>query len=133
VVLLWLLTRYVTQASTEEIQGLIDQLQQRSKSALKAMHKGNEQSEMCLELAEEASNHLKQVVSAIAEIDNTTTQMASVVEEQRAVTEDITRNIVNISDETAQVASGATSANEESQSLLNLVKKLEGQLGRFRY
>ena len=122
-----------TQASTEEIQSLIDSLQQRSKSALKAMQKGNEQSEMCLELAEEASNHLKQVVTAIAEIDNTTTQMASVVEEQRAVTEDITRNIVNISDETALVADGATSANEESQSLLNLVKKLEGQLGRFRY
>lgn len=122
-----------TQASTEEIQSLIDRLQQRSKSALKAMQKGNEQSEMCLELAEEASSHLKQVVSAIAEIDNTTTQMASVVEEQRAVTEDITRNIVNISDETALVADGATAANEESQSLLSLVKTLEGQLGRFRY
>ncbi len=122
-----------TQASTEEIQALIDRLQQRSRSALQAMQKGNEQSEMCLELAEEASNHLRQVVTAIAEIDNTTTQMASVVEEQRAVTEDITRNIVNISDETALVADGATAANDESQSLLNLVKKLEGQLGRFRY
>jgi len=122
-----------TQQSTEEIQTLIDQLQVRAKSAVKAMQKGNQQSDSCLELAEEASQHLKQVVGAIAEIDNMATQMASVVEEQRAVTEDITRNITNISDETGLVAEGVVEANKESQSLLNLVKKLETQLGRFRY
>lgn len=122
-----------TQQSTEEIQSLIDQLQQRTRTAVSSMKKGNEQSDICLELADEASQHLQQVVSAISEIDNMTTQMASVVEEQRAVTEDITRNIVNISDETSHVADGATEANKESQSLLNLVRKLETQLGRFRY
>ena len=122
-----------TQQSTEEIQALINKLQERAKKAVQAMQKGNEQSGTCLELAEEASQHLQHVVSSIAEIDNMATQMASVVEEQRAVTEDITRNIVNISDETSQVADGAVEANQESQSLLNLVKKLETQLGRFRY
>lgn len=122
-----------TQESTEEIQGLIDQLQQRTKEALEAMHRGNSQSDDCLQMAEEASTHLNQVVGAIAEIDNMTTQMASVVEEQRAVTEDITRNIVNISDETSLVADGAVAANQESQALLELVKQLESQLNRFRY
>lgn len=122
-----------TQESTEEIQGLIDQLQQRTKEALAAMQRGNSQSDDCLLMAEEASAHLNQVVGAIAEIDNMTTQMASVVEEQRAVTEDITRNIVNISDETSLVADGAVAANQESQALLELVKQLEAQLNRFRY
>lgn len=122
-----------TQASTEEIQVLIDQLQQRTREALSAMQRGNSQSDECLQMAEEASAHLNQVVGAIAEIDNMTTQMASVVEEQRAVTEDITRNIVNISDETSIVADGAVAANQESQALLELVKQLESQLNRFRY
>ena len=122
-----------TQQSTEEIQGLIDQLQQRTKEALVAMQRGNTQSDECLTMAEEAASHLNQVVEAIAEIDNMTTQMASVVEEQRAVTEDITRNIVNISDETSIVADGAVAANQESQALLELVKQLEAQLNRFRY
>ncbi|WP_417596990.1 methyl-accepting chemotaxis protein [Oceanospirillum sp.] len=122
-----------TQQSTEEIQALIDQLQLRAKEALEAMQHGNAQSDECLLMAEEASTHLNQVVGAIAEIDNMTTQMASVVEEQRAVTEDITRNIVNISDETSLVADGAVAANQESQALLELVKQLESQLGRFRY
>jgi len=122
-----------TQQSTEEIQALIDQLQLRAKEALEAMQRGNAQSDECLQMAEEASTHLNQVVGAIAEIDNMTTQMASVVEEQRAVTEDITRNIVNISDETSLVADGAVAANQESQALLELVKQLESQLGRFRY
>lgn len=122
-----------TQESTEEIQGLIDQLQQRTKEALDAMRRGNSQSDDCLQMAEEASSHLNQVVGAIAEIDNMTTQMASVVEEQRAVTEDITRNVVNISDETSLVADGAIAANQESQALLELVKQLESQLNRFRY
>lgn len=122
-----------TQESTEEIQALIDQLQQRTREALQAMQRGNSQSEECLQMAEDASAHLNQVVGAIAEIDNMTTQMASVVEEQRAVTEDITRNIVNISDETSLVADGALAANQESQALLELVKQLESQLNRFRY
>ncbi|WP_028304627.1 methyl-accepting chemotaxis protein [Oceanospirillum maris] len=122
-----------TQASTEEIQALMNQLQTRTKESLAAMRRGNEQSDECLSMAEEASNHLQQVAGAISEIDNMTTQMASVVEEQRAVTEDITRNIVNISDETSLVADGAISANNESQSLLELVKKLESQLNRFHY
>ncbi|OOV88726.1 methyl-accepting chemotaxis protein [Oceanospirillum linum] len=122
-----------TQESTEEIQALIDQLQLRAKEALEAMQRGNAQSDECLQMAEEASTHLNQVVGAIAEIDNMTTQMASVVEEQRAVTEDITRNIVNISDETSLVADGAIAANQESQALLALVKQLESQLSRFRY
>ncbi|OPX57109.1 methyl-accepting chemotaxis protein [Oceanospirillum multiglobuliferum] len=122
-----------TQKSTEEIQALINKLQERAKNAVGAMKKGNEQSGLCLELAEEASLHLQHVVTVITEIDNMTTQMASVVEEQRAVTEDITRNVVNISDETNLVASGVVDANKESQSLLSLVKKLEKQLGRFRY
>ncbi|WP_028470179.1 methyl-accepting chemotaxis protein [Neptunomonas japonica] len=122
-----------TQQSTGEIQTLIDKLQGRAKSAVHAMQKGNEQSGNCLVLSEEASQHLQHVVTAISEIDNMTTQMASVVEEQRAVTEDITRNIVNISDETNLVSDGVAEANQESQSLLSLVKKLENQLGRFRY
>jgi methyl-accepting chemotaxis protein len=122
-----------TQQSTGEIQTLIDTLQGRAKNAVLAMKKGNEQSGNCLVLSEEASQHLQHVVTAISEIDNMTTQMASVVEEQRAVTEDITRNIVNISDETNVVSGGVAEANQESQSLLSLVKKLENQLGRFRY
>ncbi|WP_293266964.1 methyl-accepting chemotaxis protein [Neptunomonas sp.] len=122
-----------TQQSTGEIQTLIDKLQGRAKNAVHAMKKGNEQSGNCLTLAEEASQHLQHVVTAISEIDNMTTQMASVVEEQRAVTEDITRNIVNISDETNLVSDGVVEANQESQSLLSLVKKLENQLGRFHY
>ncbi|MGY8872545.1 MAG: methyl-accepting chemotaxis protein [Pseudomonadales bacterium] len=121
-----------TQQSTGEIQTLIDKLQGRAKNAVQAMQKGNEQSGNCLVLSEEASQHLQHVVTAISEIDNMTTQMASVVEEQRAVTEDITRNIVNISDETNLVSDGVAEANQESQSLLSLVKKLENQLGRFR-
>ncbi len=123
----------LTQQSTEEIQGLIHQLQSRSETAVDAMKQGNSQSSECLELADEASKHLEQVVTAIAEIDNSTNQMACIVEEQKTVTEDLTRNISNISDETNQVANGTTEVNRESQALLDLVKKLEGQLGRFRY
>lgn len=122
-----------TQHSTQEIQDLIDQLQRRSASALKAMQEGNEQSNICLALADEASANLVQVVSSITEIDNMATQMASVVEEQRAVTEDITRSIITISDESNLVAEGAMDANQESQNLLQLVKRLETELGRFRF
>jgi len=122
-----------TQDSTQEIQSLIDQLQRRSSSALKAMEQGDEQSNECLSLADDASANLLQVVNSITEIDNMTTQMASVVEEQRAVTEDITRSIIHINDENSLVAEGSMNANQESQTLLTLVKKLETELGRFRF
>ncbi|MBK1691599.1 methyl-accepting chemotaxis protein [Ectothiorhodospira mobilis] len=122
-----------TQQSTEEIQNLIAQLQGRTREAVESMRAGNEKSEYCLERAENASNHLQEVVRVIGEIDSLATQVASVVEEQRTVTEDVTRNITTISDETHVAADGVAEANRESQSLLFLVEKLEQQLGRFRF
>jgi len=121
-----------TQLSTTEIQTLIDHLQARTRASVEAMLEGSEQSDKCLELADEASSDLQQVVGAVSEIDQMTTQMASIVEEQRAVTEDVTGSVEKISAETTKIFDGALETNHESQELLQLVIRLEDQLKRFR-
>lgn len=122
-----------TQSSTQEIQSLIDRLQHRTDEAVKAITEGNQQTVTCIQRAEEASQHLNSVVTAIAQIDGMTTQIATAVEQQRAVNEDITRNVVTISDVANDVAEGSMQANSESNGLLKLVGGLKDQLNRFHY
>lgn len=83
-------------------------------------------------MVDEAPSNLQQVVGAIYEIDQMSPQMASIVEEQRGVTEDVTGSVEKISAETTKIFDGALETNHESQELLQLVVRLEDQLKSFR-
>lgn len=122
-----------TQQSTDEIQQLIEQLQKRSGEAVTAISHSSEHTENCIQQAEDAAVKLDTVVAAMDQIDQMSTQIASAAEEQRAVTEDVTKNVVHISDSVNDIAKDAQATDQESQRLKQLVGTLEKQLNRFKF
>ena len=99
-----------TQQSTEEIHEMIEKLQVGAKEAVQVMDKGRNQAHSSVKKAEQASESLTAITEAVAIIKDMSHQVASAATQQSNVTEEISRNIVNIS----QVA---TNTSEESKEM----------------
>ncbi|PAU86560.1 chemotaxis protein [Pseudomonas sp. WN033] len=105
-----------TADSTEQIHGLIANLQQAAQRAVDTMRAGNEQAEVGVAQVIEADEALDGIRAAIERINDMANQIASAAEEQSAVAEEINRNVVNIatlSDTTADQAQRSASLSQE--------------------
>ncbi|SDU09258.1 methyl-accepting chemotaxis protein [Halopseudomonas salegens] len=87
-----------TADSTEQIHGLIANLQQAAEKAVNAMQQGHAQADKGLERVVAADEALDGISQAIEQINDMTNQIASAAEEQSAVAEEINRNITTIAD-----------------------------------
>nr|WP_240923657.1 methyl-accepting chemotaxis protein [Psychromonas sp. SA13A] len=87
-----------TQQSTSEINKLLGQLQSESKLANTAMKKGALLSDNCVQLYGKTGEALENITSQVNELSNLNIQIATAIEEQSLVSEEINRNIVAISD-----------------------------------
>lgn len=88
-----------TQKATQEIQGMIEAIQSDSQSAVEEMKTGCQRVEESVEQAERAGQSLHQIAETVSVISDMNIQIATAAEEQSAVSEEINRNVVNISDE----------------------------------
>lgn len=121
-----------TQASTQEIQGMIEKLQGRAKQAVTVMEQGCNQAQTGAGQANEASHSLEVIASAVATISDMNTQIASAAEEQSAVTEEMNRNIININQVSEQTAAGAEQTTAASDELARLASQLQGLIAQFK-
>ncbi len=113
-----------TQQSTEEIQSMITKLQTGSRSAVQAMELGRTQAQASVEQAGKAGEALEAIASAVATIHDLNTQIASAAEEQTAVSEEISRNVVEINQMAEHTADGANQTATASE-LQDLVKQFK--------
>ncbi|WP_246221728.1 methyl-accepting chemotaxis protein [Marichromatium bheemlicum] len=121
-----------TQASTKEIQAMIERLQEGANSAVSAMEQGRTRSTETVEQATRAGQSLTTIAGAIGQINDMNTQIASAAEEQSAVAEEIDRNIANIAqsvDTTSQTSGQIASASDE---LAKLAAELQEMVGQFK-
>ena len=121
-----------TQASTQEIQGMIEKLQGRAKQAVTVMEQGCNQAKTGAGQANEASHSLEVIASAVATISDMNTQIASAAEEQSAVTEEMNRNIININHVSEQTAAGAEQTTAASDELARLASELQSLIAQFK-
>lgn len=87
-----------TQQSTTDIQSMISALQERAQSAVTVMEKSSRQAHTSVAHAEEAATALDGIGLRVNEITDMNAQIATAVEQQGAVSEDINRSINNIRD-----------------------------------
>ncbi len=106
-----------TQDSTVEIQEMIERLQSGSDSAVTVMEKGIETVNASVKQATQTGESLKSITDAVNKIFEINTQVASSIEEQSIVAEDINQNIVNV-DALAQ------RNNESSEKAASAYEKL---------
>ncbi len=121
-----------TQQSTDEIHSMIGRLQQGAHKAVTAMNLSQDLSKSSVEQAESAESILLDTSSKISEINNMNIQISAAVEEQSAVSADISRNVLSIRDGTDHVVSTMTRNNECNQQLMRLAKELEQLVDQFK-
>ena len=121
-----------TQQSTQEIQEMIARLQAGAGEAVKVMVHGRSQAQTCVGQAGRAGAAFDSIARAVSRITDMSTQVAGAVEEQSAVAEDINRNIVSISQISAQTAAGARQTAAASGELAQLAAQLQSLVGQFR-
>ncbi|SHK62501.1 methyl-accepting chemotaxis protein [Marinobacter antarcticus] len=121
-----------TQASTAEINQIIEKLQTGSRNAAQAMSQSREQAKSVVDQSSLASSSLTTIVESVSQIDQMSSQIATAAEEQSTVAEDMNRNLVRLSDMGKQNASGAHQTSQAGQELARMASSLQGLIGQFR-
>ncbi|MFM5361122.1 methyl-accepting chemotaxis protein [Aeromonas veronii] len=119
-------------ASTAEIQGMINRLQEQSARAVSAMAQGRNQSLEVVAQADEANAALGQITAHITQINDMNIQVATATEEQSSVVGEINRNVEDINQLTMETADIAHQLTESSRSLQQLSGQLDKLVGNFR-
>lgn len=121
-----------TQASTEEIQQMIEQLQNGTRQTVQVMEQSRARTGESVLQAEEADAALMSITQAVSVINDMNIQIASAAEQQSAVAEDINRNVANIGTVANEVAGGAAESSTASAGLTKLAEHQRRLINQFR-
>ncbi|CAK2012544.1 methyl-accepting chemotaxis protein [Vibrio crassostreae] len=121
-----------THGSTEEIRVMIDTLQKNTEHAVESMTTSTQLAENSVGFAEQAHGSLSKITQAITEINDMALQIASAAEEQRAVSEDISRNTQGIKDASDDLAQQAESSRNSSNEMSSAAESMRRDVERFK-
>jgi methyl-accepting chemotaxis protein len=121
-----------TQASTQEIQNMIERLQAGANNAVKAMEAGQTQARKGVEQASLAGASLETITQSVTTISDMNMQIASAAEEQSSVADEINRNIATISQSADNTAHGSQQTAIAGDELARLAAELRELVGHFK-
>ncbi len=121
-----------TQDATKEIKDIIEQLQIRSKQAVKVMDDGCEKANVGLEKANSAGTALKGIANKVADIDQMNTTISAAAQEQCSVAEEVNQTVIRISQLTERTTEGTAEASQASEELLHLATRLQQLASQFK-
>jgi len=120
-----------TQTSTEEIEKMIAELQNGTREATLVMQNSCDQATASVDQASQGCESLKSIAEKVNTINEMNVQIATAAEEQSAVSEEINRSIVKISqvaDESSQSAKETINANTH---LVELTQRFDNMARQF--
>ena len=121
-----------TQSSTQQIQSLIQNLNNAVTHAVQVMQQSQQTSETSEQHVSGAIQALQTIAEQVSEMSDLNTLIATAVEEQSAVSEDINRNIVRANDNTSQAMSGVDIAQKAALDLQGQSHRLTDMIARFQ-
>lgn len=121
-----------TQESTAVIQSMIAKLQSGSRNAVNVMQQSRIQAQASVDQAKDVAQMLEVINQSVATIDAMNIQIASAAEQQTAVTEEISRNIVHISDLSQQTSAGSAQTTASAGHLNQLADDLQKLINQFK-
>ena len=122
-----------TQQSTIEIQQVIEQLQSGARDAADVMNQGRERVDNSVLQAQQAGASLLRITNAVTSIRDMNVQIASAAEQQSAVSDEISKNVVNINHIADRVTESAGQTAQASSQLAHLASDLQTLVGQFKY
>ncbi|QFU24383.1 methyl-accepting chemotaxis protein [Shewanella eurypsychrophilus] len=121
-----------TQDSTEEIRAMILTLQNNSRLAVSNMQSSTEIAVQSVQYSEDAQQSLSLITRSISEISDMAMQIASAAEEQRAVSEDISKNTQAINDVSDALAGQTQEVSNNADQMLTISEHLSQRVGQFK-
>lgn len=121
-----------TQDSIGEIEQMIEKLQSGVREAVGVMERSSESAHDTLDRTGNTQGLLDEIAQSVRQITDLSTQVASAVEEQTAVTEEINRNAVNIDQVSNESLDAIEQINTASADLARLAASLSEMVGQFR-
>jgi aerotaxis receptor len=120
-----------TQQSTQEISTLIEELNQSVANAVSQVKHSQQNASVSKSEVEDSINSVSDIADKIDKLNELSTMIATAVEEQSSVSEDINRNIVRISSDAENVVTNINEVNRNTESLANESNELNNMIRRF--
>ena len=120
-----------TQASTNEVQQMIESLQQGTQKAVQVMDRGQEKANASVQQAAQAGQSLEAILESVNELSDLNAQVASAAEQQSGVAEDINVNLISINKVAEETVAGAEQSTSSSRELTQLSQRLNGIVKQF--
>nr|WP_010207701.1 methyl-accepting chemotaxis protein [Pseudomonas amygdali] len=121
-----------TQASTEEIRSIIQQLQSATDAAVQQMQAGQHKAQACISAASDASGSLSSISEGVERIVEMNTQIASAAVQQHAVSEDINRNVMEIRNSSGTLMLGIDNNAVTADELARVASDMRNVVARFK-
>ena len=121
-----------TQASTAEIQQMINALQKETQSAELAISKGQNQAAECVSQSQELSNAIKQIESALHTIDEMSKSINVASNEQLGFSQDIEVTMNEAAEAATHNAAESQDLSNRSDEVNKLADSLTDSIARFK-
>jgi methyl-accepting chemotaxis protein len=121
-----------TQASTAEIQHMIDSLQKETKTAEAAISQGQSQAAECVSQSQELSNAIKQIESALHTIDEMSKSISVASNEQLGFSQDIEVSMNEAAEAATHNATESQDLSNRSDEVNQLAHSLTDSVARFK-
>ncbi|HHJ39857.1 MAG: hypothetical protein AXA67_06270 [Methylothermaceae bacteria B42] len=121
-----------TQESTAEIQQTIERLRNRASQAVEVINRSKEHAQVSATEANAANEALENITAMVETIREMNTQIASAVEEQSMVSEEVNHNVVRVNESIDHTFEQIQGTREAIEGLQSESEKLEAVVGQFR-
>ncbi|MFM5472551.1 methyl-accepting chemotaxis protein [Aeromonas veronii] len=120
-----------TQGATVEIQQMIEQLQSGARASVNAMSAASREAQEGVGLAQEAQHAFGAITEKVDRMVDTNAIIASAIEQQGAVVNEIERNVVRISDGSDEALQVANAARDAARQIHQLTEQLRSMVQSF--
>ncbi|KFN20474.1 methyl-accepting chemotaxis protein [Aeromonas bestiarum] len=120
-----------TQGATVEIQQMIEQLQSGARASVSAMSSASHEAQEGVGLAREAKQAFGAITEKVDRMVDTNSVIASAIEQQGAVVNEIERNVVRISDGSDEALQVANSARDAARQIHRLTEQMRTMVQSF--
>ncbi|MBI5344203.1 MAG: methyl-accepting chemotaxis protein, partial [Deltaproteobacteria bacterium] len=121
-----------TAQATKQIADMIETIQNDTRGVMASMNEGTRQAESGVQLANDAGEALRQIVSSVQNVTHLVSLIATAAEEQRSTTDSMATSVTGIADVAKETLDGIKQISTASENLSAVSAKLQDIIGAFR-
>jgi len=121
-----------TQESTAEIESFILSLQSDANSAYNVIESSQKKAAEAVGNSKEVEHMLEDITESVGDIFAMTDQIATAIEEQAVVTQDVAQNVVSVEEKSTETATGANQISVTAKEQARLAASLQDMASTFK-